>query len=332
MDHTVGTGVRRLLCIRTDRLGEVLLTLPAVMALRASYPDCHLTLMVNPQLAALLSGTPGVDRVVEYREARGVPWWVKAWRLARELRVGRYDAVVVANPKKEFHLAAYWAGIPMRGGYHRKWGGLLTHRIPDRKALGACHEVEYNLELVQALNPRLTVALWRLPVLERERAEVRHLLAQQGLEPSKPFIAVHPWASNPRKQWPAERFRALIRLLSGHGSLQVVVIGGVEERSRLAAVLPDGVRVAEVVGRLTLRQLAALLEQARLLVSNDSGPVHVAAAVGTRTVVLFGAADPATGPRRWGPWGEGHQVIWKASLEEIAVDEVLAAVNAQLAG
>ena len=85
--------------------------------------------------------------------------------------------------------------------------------------------------------------------------------------------------------------------------------------------------MANVIGRLTLRQLAALLQCARLLVSNDSGPVHLAAAVNTQTLVLFGASEAATGPRRWGPWGEGHVVLWKSSMEEIRVEEVFEALQ-----
>ena len=85
--------------------------------------------------------------------------------------------------------------------------------------------------------------------------------------------------------------------------------------------------MADLVGRLTLRQLAALLQHARLLVSNDSGPVHLAAAMGTPTVVLFGTSDPATGPARWGPWGQGHTVICQPRLEQIDVDEVLQAIH-----
>lgn len=325
-----GATTERVLCIRTDRLGEVLLTLPAVAALKAADPSRQVTLMVHPQLAALLADVPGVDQLLEYREAARGLWWLRAMRLAHELRAGRYDAVLIANPKKEFHLAAAWAGIPVRVGYDRKWGGLLTRRIPDRKALGARHEVEYNLELFQTFDPRMVLAPWRLPVGAREQAHVRQVLAEQGLDASQPFVAIHPWASTPRKQWPADRFRALIRLLNTQFGLPVVLCGGVEERSGVAAMQPEGVRVADLVGRLTLRQLAALLQGARLLVSNDSGPVHVAAAVGTRTVVLFGTSDPATGPGRWGPWGDGHRVIWKPALSEIAVDEVAAAVTAQL--
>ena len=119
----------------------------------------------------------------------------------------------------------------------------------------------------------------------------------------------------------------LIRYAVERLATQVVVVGGPEEAARAPAALPADLPVANLVGRLTLVQLAALLQHARLLISNDSGPVHLAAAMGTPTVVLFGSANAATGPRRWGPWGTGHAVIWKPSMEAIEVEEVCTAVQ-----
>ena len=118
------------------------------------------------------------------------------------------------------------------------------------------------------------------------------------------------------------------------GSLgaQVVVIGGSEEEQRAPLLVPEGRAVANLVGRLSLRQLAALLQCARLLVSNDSGPAHLAAAVNTKTLVLFGTSNRATGPGRWGPWGSGHAVMWKPSMDAMTVDEVFAALRRALQG
>ena len=227
--------------------------------------------------------------------------------------------------------STFLAGIPVRVGYDRKWGCLLTHRLPDRKALGERHEVEYNLDLVRALGIQASIPRVQFPRLEREEAEVFQLLAQQGIARSEPFIAVHPWTSNPLKQWPAVRFQELIRRVRERVQVRVVVIGGPEESGRVSEVVPNELPVVNLVGRLTLKQLAALFQRARLLISNDSGPVHLAAAVGTPTVVLFGASSASTGPRRWGPWGDaGHVVIAKSSMEAIGVDEVMETVERKL--
>ena len=319
--------MRRLLFIRTDRLGETLLNLPAVAALKAALPSAAITLLVHPDLLPLLEAVPEADRVLADTRAAEPLWWLRALRLARMLRPHRFDVALVSNPSKELHAAVWLAAIPRRLGYGRKWGWCLTDRVPDRKALGDRHEVEYNLELVRALGLPAAALPWRFPPFSREQADLCRLPELRDLKPSEPLIAVHPFSSNPLKRWPAERYRELIRRLALRRDVRIVVVGGPEEREQVSAALPPDASVANVVGRLTLRQLAALLQRARLLVSNDSGPVHLAAAVGARTVVLFGSTHPATGPTRWGPWGPGHTVIARPSLAEITVDEVIEAVR-----
>ncbi len=330
--QAVGSGgqVRRLLFIRTDRLGETLLNLPAVAALRAALPQATLTLLVHPDLESLLASAPGVDRVLACAQGARQTWWARACRLGAVLRRYRFDIAVVSNPMRELHLAVWLAGIPRRVGYSRKWGRLLTHRLEDRKALGERHEVEYNLDLVRALGLPTGASHRPWPPFEREQAEVCSLLEGQGVRGAQPFLAVHPWASNRLKEWPMDRYRVVIREAAERFGLGVAVIGGAEETSRAAAELPAGLPIANLVGRLSLRQLAALLQRTRLLISNDSGPAHLAAAVGTPTVVLFGTAQAPAGPHRWGPWGDGHRVLWKPSMDEVTVKEVVDALAEQL--
>ena len=323
--------MRRLLFIRTDRLGETLLNLPAVAALKAALPSAAITLLVHPDLQPLLEAVPEADQVLADTRAAGPLWWLRALRLARMLRPHRFDLALVSNPKKELHAAVWLAAIPRRLGYGRKWGWCLTDRVPDRKALGDRHEVEYNLDLVRALGLPAAALPWRFPPFSREQEDLRRLPELRDLQPSEPLIAVHPFSSNPMKRWPAERCRELIRRLALRRDVRIVVVGGTEEQEQVSEVLPPDASVANLVGRLTLRQLAALLQRARALVSNDSGPVHLAAAVGTRTVVLFGgSAQPASGPVRWGPWGSGHAVIARPDLAEISVDDVMGAVSEML--
>lgn len=330
--HRTITHARRVLFVRTDRLGETVLNLPAVAAVKAALPQASLTLLVHPTLRDLLADAPGVDAVWAYPLMSSTFWWMRAAQAARLLRQGRFDIAIVSNPTKELHAAVWLAGIPCRVGYDRKLGWLLTHCVPDRKALGVCHEVEYNLQLVQALGLPTTVPSWQWPSTERDRVAVLRLCEQQGLAPATPFIAVHPWASNPVKAWPMSRFRELIQRTVDRLHVKVVLIGGPEAIEAASTVIPShGLSFINLVGRLTLTQLAELLRQARVLVSNDSGPVHLAAAVQTPTVVLFGTPDPATGPGRWGPWGEGHVVIWKPSMDAIAVEEVFAALAHRVA-
>ena len=322
--------VRRLLFIRTDRLGETLLNLPAIAALKRALPQASITLLAHPDLASLLAGSPVIDEVLAYQTASPGQWGVRAWELGRMLKPSRFDLAIVSNPKKELHAGVWLAGIPCRVGYGRKWGGLLTHRIEDRKALGERHEVEYNLDLLRVLGLPVADLQWPLPAFEQERVRVSQLLDELGVKSSDDLIAVHPWTSNPQKQWSVERYAALIRQFLAGSSSRVAVIGGPEEQSRAGRLALPSERAHDLVGRLTLRQLAVFFTRCRLLLSGDSGPVHLAAAVGTPTIVLFGTSDPATGPRRWGPWGTKHTVIWKPSMETLGVDEVWRAIERYL--
>ncbi len=322
--------IRRLLFVRTDRLGETLLNLPAIHALRAVLPAAHLIWLVSPQMQELLAGHPDVDEVVAEPPLPDA-WWPRAWVLSRLWRRWHPDTVIISNPTKAYHLAAWLARIPRRVGYRRKWGGLLTDAIPDRKALGSHHEVEYNLDLVKTTLKVSTLSepCMAVPVGAQEDEAVARRLAV-GSNPGDRFVAIHPWTSNPRKQWPPARFRELIDRLAASAAVRPVVIGGAAERAHVEDVLPSPHRAIDLVGALSLKELAALLRHVRLLVSNDSGPVHLAAAVGTPVVALFGTGDPGSRPSRWGPWGAGHTVI-QQPLAQLSVDDVHRAVARYLA-
>ena len=126
----------RIVLIRTDRLGETLLNLPLGAALTRALPQASVSFLVQPDLAPLLTGVPWIRELLSYEEHASRAWWLRAVRLAARLKARQFQVALVSNPKKELHLAIWLAGIPLRVGYHRKWGGLLTHRLTDRKALG----------------------------------------------------------------------------------------------------------------------------------------------------------------------------------------------------
>lgn len=297
-----------MLVIRTDRLGDLLLNGPAVRALKIRFPQARLTMLVQPHLVEAVAGNPDVDDVMPY-DKNGVErgWWptlALVWRLRRRA----FDMVVILNPSKRSNIIAFLSDIPIRVGYDRKWGFLLTHRLPDRKYRGERHEVEYNLDLVRVVGAETADRRLVMPWGPEDAAWVDRWLRQQQGNGEEPLVAVHPGTSSPSKRWPLERFAAVVDRLEEVG-VRVVLVGGTEEAdgaARLAASLRA--QPLNAVGALSLRRLAALLHRCRALVSNDSGPVHVAAAVGTPTVVVFGRTLPGVSATRWGPWGEGHVV------------------------
>ncbi|MCM8758106.1 MAG: glycosyltransferase family 9 protein, partial [Candidatus Omnitrophica bacterium] len=138
------------------------------------------------------------------------------------------------------------------------------------------------------------------------------------------LVAVHPWTSDPIKQWPIENFVKLIKKISANNNLNVIIIGGKEEEDKSKQYFSNlkAKNIINLTGKTTLKELAALLKKCRLLISGDSGPVHLASCLGTPVIAIFRNDIPAKSSKRWGPWGENHIVIEKSNLSDITVEEV----------
>ncbi|MBI3252959.1 MAG: lipopolysaccharide heptosyltransferase II [Candidatus Omnitrophica bacterium] len=297
-------GDLKILVIRLDRIGDVVLSLPAIEAIRNRFPRAWLSVMTRPYTQTLFEGHPLVDEVIPYfYEKKGRHGgMLGAFRFVREIARRRFDIVFILHPGARSHLLPYLAGIPYRVGFGSCLPFLLTHRAPDHRAEGRRHESQYALDVVRAfgVDPDFSPGAG-IPVGAYD---------ESGLSFQKPLAAIHPGASCVSKRWPKERFALLAKKLEEELGYQVAVVGGEEETElgRYLQSAADG-RLVDLTGRLTLRQLAAFLKHCRILVSSDSGPVHVAAAVGTPVVSIFGRNKAGLSPARWRPLGEGHAVI-----------------------
>ncbi|MFH1888581.1 MAG: glycosyltransferase family 9 protein [Candidatus Omnitrophota bacterium] len=312
-------AVKNILVLRNDRFGEFLLNIPALCALKETFRNARLTVVVDPCVKELAERVAYIDEIIEWGRSRH-PLSEKI-RLISVLREKKVDIAVMLNPDRDFNIIAYIAGIPVRVGYNRKWGFLLTHKKEDRKYLGERHEVEYNLEMVSSVSAHAEDRSISLSIRENDIKDITDLLS---LKEGDKMVAVHPWTSDDLKQWPAGNFRELSEGLSGVPGIKVVIVGGKEEAKK-SAELFRGMdnRIVDLTGKTTLIQLAALLKKCELIISGDSGPVHLACAVGIRAIVIFRNDIPGKGPKRWGPWGNGNIVIEKNNLAGISATEVL---------
>ncbi len=316
-------AMKKILAVRNDRFGEFLLNIPALRAIKETYPTAELHVMVAPAVVELARAVPFIDKILERPFGRRA--WGEDIALVWQLRREHYDAAIVLNPTREAHHIVFWAGIPCRIGYARKHPFLLNRTLPDKKHLGLRHEVEYNLELVALIGAATQDRSLELAIPAEVQAAVA---AKFGITPGS--IAVHPWTSDPVKQWPLERFTELVRRLAEKETGKVIIIGRPEPwqisipSPRWGGVGEGGRNILDLSGRTTLLETAAILKQCRCLVSCDSGPVHLAAAVGARTVALFRNDIPGKNPERWGPWGTGagHVVVQAAGVDRITVEDV----------
>jgi len=301
---------KNILVVRNDRFGEFLLNIPAFRAVKDTFSDCCLIALVDPAVSGLALATGYFDEVIPWKQERHS--LKEKVGLIRLLRQKNIDTAIILNPAKEMNIISFLSGIPLRIGYDRKFGFLLNRKLKDTKHLGQKHEVEYNLDLVSLLPARTGDR--RLSLKIREKPPIAE----------RDFVMIHPWTSDPIKQWPLQRFVELAGRVISELGFKVAIVGGkenAEESKRRFSSLGEG--LIDLTGKTTLEELAALLGVCRILVTADSGPMHLAACMNTPVIALFSNAIAGKSSRRWGPWGDGHTVIEKRTLKEITTEEVL---------
>lgn len=302
------TGVRRRLAVRLDGAGDVLMTTPALRALRARRPDEHLALLVSPAGAPAAMLLPEVDDVIVYE-----PPWMPGARsggpgpetdlaMAERLRAGGYDGAVIFTVHSQSSLPAsmlcHLAGIPRRLAHsHANPYGLLTDWVPEPEPVTPFrHEARRQLDLVGAVGFEADETHLSLRVPPGSVRRIKTMLTRSGVTPGE-FVLVHPGAAAPSRRWPAERFADVARAISAETGMRIVIAGGPgDEPLTRAVAAAAGPGALDVTGRLTFAEFAALVAQAPLLVANNSAPAHVAAAVGTPVVVVYAMTNVQHGP------------------------------------
>lgn len=300
----------RILIVRLSAIGDVIHGLPVLSALRARWPAAHLSWVVEGRAAELLAGHAALDELIVV--PRG---WLKSPRavleLRRRLRAVQPRVALDLQGLTKSAIAARLSGAPRRIGFAapdgRELSGLLyTDQVTSRSA----HVVDRYLELLGPLGIERPAARFDLPRNAEAEANVDQWLS--GLPLAGPFAVINPGAGWPSKIWPAERYAAVARHLGSTRGLPSLVVwaGGVERQWAAEIVAASGGQ-ARLAPKTSLPELAAACRRACLFVGSDTGPLHLAAAVGTPCVGLFG---PMPGDRN-GPYGPQHVLVQKVCLQ-----------------
>ncbi|MCK4852363.1 MAG: lipopolysaccharide heptosyltransferase II [Candidatus Omnitrophica bacterium] len=296
--------------MRTDRIGEVLLSTIAVDRIKKRYPEARVSFVTSEYAKDIVSGRRDVSEIITVDTMDNKWWLVKAVLLGSSLRKRHFDAAVVLNPHRALHVACFLAGIPERIGYDRKWGFLLNRTIRDERDKGEKHEIEYTMDLLNVMGIDTAAPAPELPVDRETEDFISGFLSRNGIRPDRPLLIIHPGSSNPAKMWPADRYAELITRLRSSLDCQVAVVGDKKEREPAERVVRESkADVYDLSGEFDLKGLAAFLKTSALLITNDTGPMHMAAALGVPVIAIFGRNIPGAGPVRWRPWGEGHVVF-----------------------
>jgi len=299
----------RILARSPNWLGDAVLALPALRALRAAYPEAHLAVLARSWVADLYRREPAISQLIPYPSAKGPRGWLEKMRLAARLARAGFDWALILPNSPESALVPWLARIPRRTGYRRRGRRLwLTQALPSpARGTIPAHESYYYLELlrragvIRELPPSIPILLAGIPEARRRGEQLWDALGLQ-----RPVIGLSPGAQNSRaKQWPAERFVEAAEKLADALGAAVAVFGAWAERPLAQQVAAElrrrGHNALSLAGETTLEDFIALAAACRVFLSNDSGAMHVASALAVPTVAVFGptewfATAPA-GPR-----------------------------------
>lgn len=320
IDASRWRDAKRLLAIRLDNLGDVLMTTPALRALRESAPGRHVTLLTSGAGAAVARYVPEIDDLM----LADVPWMPgeapspeAMSGLVERLRGGRFDAAVIFTVYSQSPLpaalACWFAGIPLRLAHCRENPyHLLSDWVHDPEPHETLrHEARRQLDLVAAVGASTVNTRLSFRLRPDDIVAARRHLENAGIDPRRPFVVVHPGASAPSRRYPEEHFAAAIAhvldIRCDLPELQVVLTGDGAEAplvERIRALVPQPLQ--SLAGRLGLGELAAVLDAAGLLIANNTGPVHIAAALGTPVVDIYALTNP-----QHAPWQVPHRVLYE---------------------
>lgn len=296
--------MNRVVVVVPNWYGETLFATPFLRALRQQCPTAFIATLGWPSCREVLLHNPAVNECLDYDERGAHRSLAGKWRVMRALQARRFDTAFLLRKSLSRSLLLLFAGIPVRVGFaNAKSGWALTHRVAPSRA--PRHKASTYLPLLEAVGLSIVPGPYEYVVSDAERQQIRQQLAAAP-PGGRPLIILHPGANWAHKRWAPERFAALGDRLSMTQRARVVITGGPDDAALAESIARRMQQPAAVLAnRTTLRQLAAYLEQASLVVSNDTGVAHLAAALCRPLVALYGP----TSPQLTGPLGDPQRTM-----------------------
>jgi heptosyltransferase-1 len=339
---------KTILLIKPSSLGDIVMALPALSSLRRSFPQARISWLIRPEFVPIIEGHPHLDEIILFDRKS----LAKAWRhpgafgqlldLIRRLRRGRFDAVLDLQGLFRTASLAWLSGCKRRFG--PIWGRELAHwfyttAIPPRPEW--VHVIDHYRKLIEAMGGRDLGVEFVLPEKPAAASAVRELLSQRNIDVDR-YAVIIPGSAQANKCWPADRFAALSDWLASEHGLAILATGGKSESPMIERIQSLAKHpIANLAGRTTLPELVEVLRRAKVVVSNDTGPGHIAAALGRLMVMMFSWSNPL----RVGPYGRPECVVARDAasrglaiksrnpqhaIQHITFDEVYSRVVEQL--
>jgi ADP-heptose:LPS heptosyltransferase len=309
-------ALRKILIVRVDRVGDIVLSTPALRALRRALPEAKIDYLVQAKYARLLDSYEGWNEVVRWEDIDDAG---ERGRLAALLRARGYDAAVIGSTAPAGYRVAREAGIPIRVGWKTKgFGHTLSAGFDDDRGARDRHQVENNVKLLAPLGVFDPAPEFPFRATATGRRQVEAFLAKAGIAPDEKVLVLHPGSFTPRVRWAPERFAEVAVLAARHGMRTVLLGAGPVERALVESISGScgdapgpggGAAPVAAVDAFDLEGLPAFLNFAHVVVGNSTGPLHIAASAGAWTIGIFGSRYPLDRHELWSPWGPRGAVV-----------------------
>lgn len=304
---------KNILVVRTDRIGDVILSLPIASIIKEKYPKSKLTYLVREYTSKLVEANNFIDEILIIKEDKNS---FKFFENIELIRKKRFDVAIILYPTFLISLIIFLAGIPKRiGTGYRLYSFLFTDKIYEHRKDAKKHELEYNVSLLEKIGiyfqPNYDNIKFNLNLSSDSLNKVEKIFIERNLSTDEKFIIIHPGSGGSAVDLPIEKFKELINLLEDL-PIKIILTGNKDEKS-LCDKLMLNKNVLNFAGLLDLDELVALISKSFLLVANSTGPIHIAAALGKCTVGFYPKVK-ACSVERWGPYTK-NRIIFVPELE-----------------
>lgn len=298
-----------LLIIRTDRIGDVILSLPLAAEVKKKYPGCKVTFLVREYTRSLVAGNRNIDEIMLLKMSGSK---ILISDNIRELRKRNFDSALMVYPTFLLSMIVFFSGIRIRIGTGYRWYSFLFNlKVYEHRKYALKHELEYNLSLLSVLGVESTGGIGKvdfsLKLSDENRERASAILAENGVKAGKRMIIIHPGSGGSAVDLPAAKFRELIGLISAGTDCEIILTGSGEEWSKCSDLMVNK-RVKNLAGKFDLAELVEVIGMSSVFISNSTGPLHIAAAL-NKYVIGFYPKVQVCSARRWGPYNEAGFVF-----------------------
>lgn len=305
--------VKNILIVRTDRIGDVVLTLPLTVIIKKHYPECKVSFLVRDYTKDILANHPFVDETIILKEENGR---IVFFDNLKQITSRHYDACIVVNPRFTIALILFLSGIKKRiGTGYRLYSFFFNQKVFEHRKYAEKHEVEFNLSLLQKIGIKETASeeniSYHLSIDNKSLEYADQILINEKIDSKKPLVIIHPGSGGSSIDLPVEKFIQLTKKIIDDG-FQVVITGNTKEIEICRRLVLSN-KVKNLAGKFNLVQLIALISRSTVFISNSTGPIHIAAALGKFTVGFYPKILSCS-KERWAPY-TNKKLIYNPELD-----------------